>query len=46
LAPLGFLGYLLGSRLHARLPAKRASQAVWLLLIGGGVSLLWRNIGV
>lgn len=44
LAPLGFLGYWLGSRLHARLPAKRASQAVWLLLIGGGASLLWRSI--
>lgn len=46
LAPLGFLGYWLGSRLHARLPAKRASQAVWLLLIGGGASLLWRSIGM
>jgi uncharacterized membrane protein YfcA len=44
LAPICFLGYWLGSRLHARLPAKRASQAVWLLLIGGGASLLWRSI--
>jgi uncharacterized membrane protein YfcA len=43
LAPICFLGYWLGSRLHARLPAKRASQAVWLLLIGGGASLLWRS---
>jgi uncharacterized membrane protein YfcA len=44
LAPLGFLGYWLGSRLHVRLPPQRASQAVWLLLIGGGASLLWRSI--
>ena len=44
LAPLGFLGYWLGSRLHTRLPPQRASQAVWLLLIGGGASLLWRSI--
>jgi len=44
LAPLGFLGYWLGSRLHARLPAKNTSQAVWLLLVCGGGSLLWRSI--
>ena len=44
LAPLGFLGYWLGSRLHVRLPPQRASQAVWLLLIVGGASLLWRSI--
>lgn len=44
LAPFAFLGYLLGSRLHTRLPAQRASQAVWLLLMVGGGSLLWRSI--
>jgi len=44
LAPLGFLGYWLGSRLHVRLPPQRATQAVWLLLIVGGASLLWRSI--
>ena len=44
LAPMAFLGYWLGSRLHTRLPPERASQAVYLLLIGGGASLLWRSI--
>lgn len=46
LAPLCFLGYWLGSRLHARLPPKSTSQAVWLLLIFGGASLLWRSISM
>lgn len=44
MAPLCFLGYWLGSRIHARLPPKKASQAVWLLLVCGGASLLWRSI--
>lgn len=44
LAPLAFAGYWLGSRLHTRLPPQRSAQAVWLLLIGGGGSLLWRSM--
>jgi len=42
LMPAAFLGFLGGSRLHARLPQQRAQQAVWALLILGGVSLLVR----
>jgi uncharacterized membrane protein YfcA len=44
LLPCALLGYLAGSHLHARMPAKRAVQAVWLLLIGGSISLLWRSL--
>lgn len=42
LAPAAYLGFVLGSRLHARLPPHRALQAVWALLILGGISLLVR----
>lgn len=44
MAPLAFLGYWLGSRLHTQLSPQSASRAVWLLLIFGGASLLWRSI--
>ena len=44
LVPCAVLGYLAGSRLHERLPTQRATQAVWLLLIAGGGSLLWRSV--
>lgn len=46
LAPLAFVGYWIGSRLHTRLAPQSAAQAVWLLLIGGGASLLWRSLGM
>ena len=42
LVPCALIGYLIGSRLHHHLPAQRAMQVVWLLLIAGGISLLWR----
>lgn len=42
LLPAALLGFLAGSRLHARLSTERAVQVVWLLLIGSGVSLLIR----
>jgi uncharacterized membrane protein YfcA len=42
LLPAAFLGFLGGSRLHARLPPQRALQAVWALLILGGIGLLVR----
>jgi uncharacterized membrane protein YfcA len=42
LMPAAFLGFLGGSRLHARLPPQRALQAVWALLILGGIGLLVR----
>lgn len=44
LLPCAILGYLLGSHLHVRIPEKRAVQAVWLLLIAGSTSLLWRSL--
>lgn len=46
LLPCALLGYVLGSRLHARLPAARAIQAVWWLLILSGSSLVWRSLGL
>jgi uncharacterized protein len=44
LIPCALAGYLAGARLHARLPAGRAAQAIWLLLVAGGASLLWRGL--
>ncbi|MBL8323617.1 MAG: sulfite exporter TauE/SafE family protein [Rubrivivax sp.] len=43
--PAGAAGYFIGSRLHARLPAARVRQGVWLLLMASGASLLWRSLG-
>jgi uncharacterized protein len=43
LVPCALAGYLIGARLHARLPAAHVAQALWLLLIAGGASLLWRS---
>lgn len=43
LVPCALAGYLAGSRMHARLPPERMAQAVWLLLVVGGASLLWRG---
>lgn len=44
LAPGAALGYFAGSRLHAKLPAARVRQGVWLMLIASGASLLWRSL--
>jgi uncharacterized membrane protein YfcA len=44
LLPCALIGYLAGSQLHARLPTRRALQAVWLLLIVGGASLFVRAL--
>jgi uncharacterized protein len=46
LVPCALFGYLAGSRLHARMPTQRATQAVWMLLIAGGGSLLWRSLAM
>jgi uncharacterized protein len=43
LVPCALAGYLAGSHLHVRLPAQRVAQVIWLLLVGGGASLLWRG---
>jgi uncharacterized membrane protein YfcA len=44
LLPCSLLGLYLGSRLHSRLPAQRVVQAIWVILIAGGVSLVARNL--
>ena len=44
LLPCALIGYLIGSRLHTRMSTQRAVQAVWLLLIVGGASLLARAL--
>jgi uncharacterized membrane protein YfcA len=43
LVPCALAGYLMGARLHAQLPPERMGQAVWLLLVASGASLLWRG---
>lgn len=42
LMPCALVGFLLGSRLHARMAPQRVLQAVWLLLIVGGAGLVLR----
>lgn len=42
LLPAAVVGYLIGSRLHARLSGPQAFKAVWLLVSAAGVGLLWR----
>ena len=44
LLPGAAVGYFVGGRLHARLPAARVRQGVWLLLLASGASLLWRSL--
>lgn len=46
LLPFALAGYFVGSHLHNRLPTQRAVQAVWLLLIASGASLLWRSFTI
>ena len=44
LLPCALGGLYLGNRLHRRLPAERVRQAVWVVLIAGGISLVLRNM--
>jgi hypothetical protein len=44
LLPFALGGLYLGNRLHQWLPAERVKQAVWVVLIAGGVSLVLRNL--
>jgi len=44
LLPFALGGLYLGNRLHQRLPAERIKQAVWVVLIAGGISLVLRNV--
>lgn len=43
LVPCMLGGLWLGTRLHRRLPAQRVVQAVWIVLLAAGASLLLRN---
>lgn len=43
LLPCALLGLFIGNRLHQRLPVQRVMQAVWLVLILGGATLIWRS---
>ncbi len=44
LVPFALTGYLAGAHLHKRLAPERAIQAVWLLLLAGGASLILRSM--
>jgi uncharacterized membrane protein YfcA len=44
LFPFAMGGLYLGSHLHSRLPTARVVQAIWGVLIVGGVSLVLRNL--
>ena len=44
LLPCALLGLAIGTHLHQRLPAQRVVQAVWIILILGGSSLIWRSL--
>lgn len=44
LVPCALLGYLLGSRLHARLPQAQVRRVIWGLLVVSGASLLLRGL--
>ena len=44
LVPCALVGYLIGSRLHARLPQAQVRRAIWGLLVVSGASLLVRGL--
>jgi uncharacterized membrane protein YfcA len=44
LLPFALGGLYVGNRLHQWLPAERIKQAVWVVLIAGGASLVLRNL--
>lgn len=46
LAPCALLGMYLGHRLHKHLPTRRVVQAVWVVLIVGGVNLILRAVTI
>jgi uncharacterized membrane protein YfcA len=43
LMPCALVGYVIGSRLHARLPQAQARRAIWVLLLVSAASLLVRG---
>lgn len=44
LVPCALLGYLIGSRLHARLPQAQVRKVIWGMLVVSGASLLVRGL--
>lgn len=44
LLPCALAGYLIGSRMHARLPQAQVRRAIWALLLVSAVSLLVRGL--
>lgn len=44
LLPCAMLGLYIGSHLHRNLPVQRVVQVVWVILIFGGISLIWRSL--
>jgi hypothetical protein len=44
LLPCALVGYLVGSRLHTRLPQAQVRRAIWLLLLASAASLLARGL--
>lgn len=44
LLPSAMLGLYIGSYLHKRLPVQRVVQVVWIILVLGGISLVWRSV--
>lgn len=44
LLPCALVGYLVGSRLHARLPQAQVRRVIWLLLLVSALSLLVRGV--
>lgn len=44
LVPCALVGFVLGSRLHARLPQAQVRRGIWLLLLASGGSLLLRGL--
>jgi uncharacterized protein len=44
LVPCALLGYLIGSRLHARMPQAQVRKVIWGMLVVSGASLLVRGL--
>ena len=44
LLPGALVGYLIGSRLHARLPQTQVRRMIWLLLLASAVSVMVRGV--
>jgi uncharacterized membrane protein YfcA len=44
LLPFALLGLFVGHRLHRRLPDRHVVRIIWVILIAGGIGLLWRGL--